>query len=299
MHHRDRSEGHYHYSSKTGFLAVIVLNLLITITEYIGGILSGSLALISDAGHNLSDVLSLILGYAGEKVSQKGKSDSFTFGLKRFEVLTALVNSLSLVIIGLYIFYEAVERFRNPVSINFFIMLPVAVIGLSGNLMSVFLLRNKKGSDLNLNVRAALLHLVFDAISSLAVIIAAVIVYFTSNYIIDLAISLVIGVMIIWSSLSIIKESLRIFLQGVPDHINSITVYDAIMNVKGVRSLHGLHIWSINSKEIFLSCHICIDPGFINNSDKIIMEINSVLFKKFSIEHTVIQTEFSDFCGII
>lgn len=296
MHNHHKQEGHNHYSYKSKFIIVIILNVVITITEYIGGVISGSLALISDAGHNLSDVLSLVLGYAGEKVSGKGKSESYTFGLKRFEVLIALINSLSLVFIGLYIFYEAIERFRNPVEINFRIMISVAVIGLAGNALSVFFLG--KNTESNLNIRAAFLHLFFDAISSVAVIIAAVIIYFTSNYMIDIAMSFLIVVMIIWSSLSIIRESLRIFLQGVPGYINSASVYEVILGVQGVQSLHGLHIWSINSKEVFLSCHICIDQFCVKNSDKIITEINTVLFEKFHIEHTVIQVEFSNFCGM-
>jgi len=305
MHGHHESEGHNHphtHSHHPGeggyrikFLIVILLNVIITVAEYIGGVVSGSLALISDAGHNMSDVLSLILGYTGEKVSEKKRSDSYTFGLKRFEVLIAVVNALTLVIIGLYIFYEAIERFRHPVVVNFSIMLPVAVIGLAGNLISMFFLGH--GGEKSINVRAAFLHLFFDAVSSVAVIAAAIVIYYTSNYWVDIVISFFIAVMIIWSSFGILRESLRIFLQGVPGHIDSAEVYDAIIGVNGVESLHGLHIWSINSKEVFLSCHICLSAGSGSSSDDIIMEINSVLDKKFMIEHTTIQAELTDFCG--
>jgi cobalt-zinc-cadmium efflux system protein len=277
------------------FLIVILLNVIITAAEYIGGVVSGSLALISDAGHNFSDVLSLILGYTGEKVSEKKRSDSYTFGMKRFEVLIALINALTLVMIGLYIFYEAVERFKNPVEVNFTIMLPVAVVGLAGNLISMFLLGH--GEDKSLNVRAAFLHLFFDAVSSVAVIGAATAIYFTSNYWIDIVVSFFIAVMIIWSSFGILRESFRIFLQGVPGHINSAEVYEAILGVERVQSLHGLHIWSINSKEVFLSCHVCLLAESGKYSDEIIMEINSMLEEKFMIKHTTIQAELSDFCG--
>ncbi len=294
------SHNHQHgHSQNSGngfrFMAVILLNVIITLAEYIGGVLSGSLALISDAGHNFSDVLSLLLGYTGERVSEKNKSDSYTFGLKRFEVLIALINALTLVAIGLYIFYEAVERFRNPVSVKLGIMLPVSVIGLMGNLISMFVLGH--GGGKSLNVRAAFLHLFFDALSSMAVIVAAIVIYFTSNYWMDIIISFFIAVMIIWSSFSIIKESIRIFLQGVPEHIDTSEVYKAILEIERVGSIHGLHIWSINSKEVFLSCHVCLNSDSGNFSDSVIIDINSMLQKKFNIEHTTIQSELSDFCG--
>ena len=290
---------HSHHSHNTGdgfkFAVVIALNIIITAAEYIGGVISGSLALISDAGHNLSDVLSLILGYTGEKVSEKKRSDSYTFGLKRFEVLIAFINAFTLVLIGLYIFYEAVERFKNPVAVDFSIMLPVACVGLAGNLISMFFLGHGEG-DKSLNIRAAFLHLFFDALSSVAVIAAAIMIYFTSNYWIDIVISFFIAVMIIWSSFGILRESLRIFLQGVPGHIDSAEVYNYILGIEGVVSLHGLHIWSINSKEVFLSCHICLTGDSAGLSDKIIMEINLMLNTRFNIEHSAIQAELSDFC---
>ena len=295
--HSHGAHGHSHISAhdnKLRFILVIIFNLIITIAEYIGGIISGSLALISDAGHNLSDVMSLVLGYAGERVSEK-KSANYTFGLKRFEVFVALVNALTLLGIGIYIFYEAVIRFQNPSEVNLSIMLPVAVIGLLGNIFSIFVLQGIKGS--NLNIRAAFLHLVYDAVSSVGVIIAGIVIYFTSFYWIDIIISFVIGIMIIWSSMGILKESFRIFLQGVPAHIDPSLVYRYINDLQGVASIHGLHIWSINSKEVFLSCHICLDQDSDVNSDDVIEKINIMLGNEFNIDHTTLQVESGDFCG--
>jgi cobalt-zinc-cadmium efflux system protein len=289
--------GHSHISAqdnKLRFILVIIFNLVITITEYIGGILSGSLALISDAGHNLSDVMSLVLGYTGEKVSEK-KSANYTFGLKRFEVFVALINALTLLGIGFYIFYEAVIRFQNPADVNLTIMLPVAVIGLLGNIFSIFVLQGVKGN--NLNIRAAFLHLVYDAVSSAGVIAAGIIIYFTSLYWIDIVISFIIGIMIIWSSLGILKESFRIFLQGVPSHIDPSDVYRHIADVQGVESIHGLHIWSINSKEVFLSCHVCLDENNDTDSDDVIRRINRMLETEFNIDHTTLQVESGELCG--
>lgn len=289
-HHHD----HRDFGSGGRLLLVIIFNMIITIAEYIGGVISGSLALISDAGHNFSDVLALCLGYAGEKISGREKSGIYTFGYKRFEVLAALINALTLVIIGIYIFYESVERFLNPAPVDFSIMLPVAVIGLLGNLISIFVLR---GGDHSINIRAAFLHLLFDAVSSVAVIFAAVLIYFTSNYWIDIVISFFIAVMIIWSAMGILKESFRIFLQGVPGHLDSDEIYNEIMKVDGVESIHGLHVWSINSKEVFLSCHIRMDESFAGVSDSVIQNVNDMLMNRFGIGHTTLQIEVGDFCG--
>ena len=188
--HGSHGHGHIHApDNKLRFLLVIIFNFIITIAEYIGGVLSGSLALISDAGHNLSDVMSLVLGYTGEKISEK-KSDNYTFGLKRFEVFIASINALTLLAIGVYIFYEAISRFQNPAPVNLSIMMPIAILGLLGNVFSIFVLQGVKGS--NLNLRAAFLHLVFDAISSVGVIIAGIIIYYTSLYCIDIVIIFII-----------------------------------------------------------------------------------------------------------
>jgi cobalt-zinc-cadmium efflux system protein len=283
----------FHSHSRFRLVLVIIFNLIITIAEYIGGIISGSLALISDAGHNFSDVLSLILGYAGERVSER-KSRNYTFGLKRFEVFTAVINALTLIGIGIYILYEAYLRFLNPSPVNIYVMLPVAFIGLVGNILSIVVLHGVKSGSLNL--RAAFLHLLFDAVSSIGVIAAGVLIYFTSEYIIDIAVSLIIAVMIVWSSFSILKESFRIFLQGVPAHIKPDEVHSAIISLPGVSSLHGLHIWSISSNEVFLSCHICIEGGDGLSSDDIIKSVNELLEHNYGIKHTALQIEYENCC---
>ncbi len=287
---------HHHSSTNKGrLILVIIFNAIITIAEYIGGILSGSLALVSDAGHNFSDVLSLILGYAGEKVSEKKPSKKFTFGLKRFEVFIAFINSLSLILIGIYIIYEAIHRYMHPVPLKIHIMLPIACIGLLGNVFSILVLSVNKNS--NLNMRAAFLHLFYDAISSVAVIAAGIIYYIHKLYIIDIVISIFIVVMLFWSSFGIIKESLRIFLQGTPLHIDTDEVYKNILTLNNIQDVHSLHIWSINSVEIFLSCHICIAKEDKSNSNDIIIAVNSMLKKNYNINNSVIQIEIESICS--
>lgn len=295
----DHSHHHHHegFSNKRRLGLVVFLNCLITIAEYIGGILSGSLALLSDAGHNFSDVLSLILGYAGERVSEVKPDKKYSFGLKRFEVLIALVNALSLVVIAIYIVHEAIERYMHPQAVDPHIMLPIAVIGLLGNLFSILVLNKSKGSSLN--IRAAFLHLLYDAISSLAVIVTGIVLLFYNLLILDLVISIIIVFMIIWSSVDILKESLRIFLQGTPRDIDSDDVYRRILALNSVESLHGLHIWSVSSSEVFLSCHICLNrekEGL--RSDEVIADVNKMLEEHFGISHTALQVERNSTCSV-
>lgn len=287
----------HQFDNKFKLIMVIIFNTIITLTEYIGGMLSGSLALISDAGHNLSDVLSLMLGYAGEKVTEIDPNKKYTFGLKRFEVLIALINALILVGIGIFIVYEAVSRFNHPVRIDISIMLIVAVIGLLGNVFSIIVLSGSRHS--NLNMKAAFLHLLYDAISSGGVIAAGIVIYFTELYWIDLLFSLVIVIMIVWSSKDIIIESLHIFLQGAPVHIDSDEIFKSIVDLENVGDVHGLHIWSINSTEVFLSCHILTDRNVkVVNTDELIKNVNRMLEEKFGIEHTTLQVETEGVCSL-
>ncbi|MBN2160916.1 MAG: cation transporter [Spirochaetes bacterium] len=297
-HSHPTGRGSHNHGPETGrrLVYVILFNILITAAEFIGGVLSGSLALISDAGHNLSDVLSLVLGYAGEKVSGKKPDSVFSFGMKRFEVIVALANALSLLGIAFYIAYEAAHRYSNPIPIDVRVMLPVALIGLSGNLISMLLLMKKRHATLNM--KAAYLHLFYDTISSIAVIGAGIILFFTGMVLVDLVISLVIVFMIAGSSLSIIRESLRIFLQGTPSHINADEVYRELLGIAQVGSVHGLHIWSINSTEVFLSCHICVSEETGEaNTDEIIRNVNAMLERKYGISHTTIQVENIRICS--
>ena len=289
---------HHRPASKVRLAVVILFNVIITLAEFIGGLLSGSLALISDAWHNLSDVLSLMLGYAGEKVSERQGGEHFTFGLKRFEVIIALVNAASLLAIGIFIVYEAVQRFLNPVAIDVTIMIPVAVIGLAGNAFSILVLARNRHD--NLNLKAAFLHLFYDTVSSVAVIAVGIILHYTGLLWLDLVISILIVVMMVYSSTGIISESLRIILQGAPRHIDFEKVRAAICRVPGVATVHGLHIWSVNSTEVFLSSHICLDSSdpASGDTDGVIGEVNAMLEHDFGITHTTLQLETRLLCSI-
>lgn len=206
------------------------------------------------------------------------------------------MNSLSLLGIGLYIVHEAVARYLHPVPIDLKVMIPVAFIGLAGNLCSMLLLIRDRHRTLNM--KAAFLHLLYDTISSVAVIGAGIVLYFTGMVMVDLIISLVIVLMIAGSSFSIIRDSMRIFLQGTPSHIDADEVFRDIEAVPNVGSVHGLHIWSINSVEIFLSCHICAtEQAGGNDSDELIRTVNDMLENKYGIRHTTIQVENTRICS--
>jgi len=282
---------HEHNTEKIGL--TILLNIIITVAEYIGGIYSGSLALLSDAGHNFSDVISLFLSYVGEKVSDKKPTKTHSFGFKRVEIFTALINALSLWAIGIVIIVEAIKRINSPALISLGLMLIIAFIGLLGNVFSIMVLNKSKEN--NLNMKAAYLHLFYDAISSVAVISSAVIIYLTHWIILDVVVSIFIAVMIFWSGFGIIKKAIHIFMQGVPEGIDFEDVYKTILEISGVKSVHNIHIWSINSEETFMSCHICTGNGKADN-DKIIQKVNATVEKEYGISHTTIQIEKNNIC---
>lgn len=295
-HNHDHHEGEEN-TGVSRLVFAILFNGIITIAEFIGGFLSGSLALISDAGHNLSDVLSLILGLLGERMARSRPGKVYTFGLKRVEVAIALANALTLVVIGVYILLEAIQRYYHPVEIHAHILLPVACIGLAGNAISIALLHRHRHESLNM--KAAFLHLFFDTISSVGVVIVGVAMMFTNAATLDLAIALIIVLMIAYSSFGIIRETLRIFLQGAPRGMDVQAVQKSIAEVAGVHSVHGLHVWSVSSSEVFLSCHVCLDPALNHrNTDDLVIRINRMLRARFGIHHTTIQVEKKQMCGI-
>ncbi len=284
--------GHSHKHSGSGarWFATILLNVIITAAEFIGGLLTGYLALIADAIHNLSDVAALLLGYLGEVGSRRPPTKKTTYGFKRIEVMTAFTSAVALVVIAVYIFYEAYLRIIHPVPLtNPTLLLIIACIGLIGNVLSVFLLHSPR--DKSLNVKTALLHMFYDAVSSGAVIIGAIIIFKTGWTYIDPILSILIGLMIIWSSIDVLKEATMIFLEAVPRGIDYDKVKTAIMEHPQVNDVHDLHIWSLSSTNIMLSCHICLDKTDYENSPAIIKEIGIKLHKKFGIGHATIQPE--------
>lgn len=292
--HDHRERGESRLTLKARFVFTIFFNILISAAEFAGGFLSGSLALVSDATHNLSDAIALVFGYLGEKVSEKKPDLEYSFGLRRFEVITAVINAIALWALGIFIIYEAALRWTNPVQINLRLMIPIAIVGLAGNMASIFILGREHK---NMNARAAFLHLLYDAITSVIVIATGILVYFTGALWFDPLVSIIISVFMIYSSYGILAEALRIFLQMAPKGIDTQKVYRSILETSGAVDIHGLHIWSVSSSEVFLSCHIYMDQGRRGvDSDMVIGRVNEMLKEKFGISHTTIQVEAGRFC---
>lgn len=284
------SHSHHHHHRGTG--AILKWSYFATFAfvavELIAGLRSGSLALVSDAGHNFTDALSLVLAAIGVYLQAKPANSVKTYGYHRAGVLTAIVNALTLVGIAIFIFYEAWQRFFNPQPVAEWVMLWVALIALALNGAVMLGLKHEKDHDLN--IRAAFMHMLGDAVSSVAIIAGAIAIHFTGLAIIDPILSVCIGVLIIWTAWDIIKESLNVLLEGLPRGIELGAVTDSMRKVEGVIDVHDLHIWSIGSSTHALSCHILIEDMPPSASNGILKQINDLLCG-FDIHHSTIQFE--------
>ena len=271
----------------------IALNLVITIAEFVGGWISGYLALQADAVHNLSDVAALVLAWLGVKGAQLPATKKTTYGFKRLEVMIAFVSAVSLVVIAVFIFIEAYHRFVSPSPITHPVLfMTVAAIGLCGNLASVSILASERGKSLNL--KTAYLHMAYDTGSSVVVLIGGAIILATDLVLIDVILSAVIALAILWSSYLVIKEALFILLEAVPTGIEFDEVLAALRAVPRVRDVHDLHIWSLSSSESALSCHVCLDDNDYHDGMGFIQTINELLQSRFNIGHATIQLEKAD-----
>ncbi len=278
---------HNHATPKTfsNLIIAIIINVGIVVFEIILGIISGSLALISDAFHNITDISSMILGYISEKISLKPSDNKKTYGYKKMEFITAFVNSLILLLAVAYILYESILRLFKPVEILSAQMFYVGLIAVIGNGIATWIL--SKDSKQNTNLKAVWLHSLQDALLSVGVIIGAGIIYFTGWTIVDPLISIFISIFLIKSIYTLIKETLNALLDSVPKNINYENVKKDILAVKGVKNVNDLHIWSANSHLTMLSVHIQIDD--INNLATIFTNIKTTLHDKYDIEHSTIQ----------
>ncbi len=281
----------HHHESTTGrrlqlSLAATVVFILI---EFAAGIKAHSLALLSDAGHNFTDALALLLAWFAFYVQAKPPSQTKTYGYQRAGVLAAFVNALALVLLAGFILYESYQRFRVPQEVSEQIMIWVAAAGLVVNGGIMFALRSASRHDLN--IRSAFVHMLGDAVSSVGIIAGAILIAWTGHNWIDAVLSAFIGVLILWTAKGIIKESLNILLEGLPRGLRLEAVVDAVRGVPGVIDLHDVHIWSLASNTHALSCHVMIEDLPPSSSDSILRSVNEMLERRFQITHTTIQFE--------
>ena len=282
---------HDHGTSLTGRL--LLLSVLITIAFVIGeavaGYCSNSLALLSDAGHNFADALALILSWYGLWIAARPSSAKRTYGYHRVGILVALVNAVSLVVIALLIFWEAIGRLRHPEPVHSTPMIIVALIAILMNTLISFWLRS--GAKKDLNVRSAYMHMLGDAISAAGVVAAGVVVAFTGASIADPAVSVLIGILILWSSWGILKESVNVLLEGVPEGMQMQTVERTIGAVAGVLAVHDLHVWSVGSGMVCCSCHISVEEQSVRSGENVLRAVAEALEHNFGISHSTIQVE--------
>ena len=282
--------GHHHHDHKTGSVLKwsFAATLLFVAVEFIAGVRAHSLALIADAGHNFTDALALVLAAIAFHIQSKPADDVKTFGYHRAGVIAAFVNAATLVIIAGLIFYEAWQRLLKPEPVHEWTMLAVAAGALVLNSAIMFGLRGHKDHDLN--IRAAFIHFLGDALSAVGIIAGAALIYFTGWHEIDPALSVLIGALIIWTAWDIMKESLNVLLEGLPRGLKLSSVTDAMRHIDGVIDVHDLHIWTLGSNAHALSCHVLIEDMPPSSSDSILRRINDVLCG-FEIRHTTIQFE--------
>jgi cobalt-zinc-cadmium efflux system protein len=257
--------------------------------EVAAGLEAHSLALLSDAGHNLTDALALLLAWYGFRLQSKPADEVKTFGYHRAGVLAAFVNALTLVALSLWIFWESIERLRRPEPVQEIVMIAVAGLGLLLNGAIMLALRSASRHDLN--VRSAFVHMLGDALGSIAIVIGAGGIRFTGWQQIDPLLSILIGILIVWTAWDIIRESLNILLEGLPRGLRLADVVQAIREIHGVLDVHDLHIWSLGSSAHALSCHLLIDDVPPSESDAVLRAVNRMLLDRFHISHTTIQFE--------
>lgn len=294
-HHHAHGHHHHHHHDKDlhgkKLLWATFLNLSITLVQIVGGIISNSLSLLSDALHNLGDSSAIFIAFVAGKISRKKPDKKNTFGYKRVEILAALLNAIVLIAICVFLFYEAYQRFVHPQPIKGLLMLVVAVFGLLANLISVVILRKDKSR--NLNIKAAYMHLLGDTLSSVAVIAGGLAIWLYNIYWIDPLITVLVSVYIIWHTWGIVKETVDILMQSAPHEINLEEIKSEVEQLDEVDNIHHLHVWKLNDLQVHLEAHLNLK----HNIDMIKMmkvreKTEHMLQEQFGIQHITLQTGY-------
>ncbi len=282
------SHNHSHSKNKKALLIAFLLTTSFMIAEVIGGFVTNSLALLSDAGHMLSDAVSLALSLLAFKLGEKTATAAKTYGYKRIEMLAALCNGVVLIVISIYIFIEAIRRFKEPVEIASNGMLIIAVLGLLINITSAWILM--RGGDVkgNLNLRSAFLHVLGDLLGSVGAIIAALLIKFFGWTAADAIASILVSILVIISGWRVTRDTVHILMEGAPQHIDIEEVKNTLLNMTLVKEVHDLHIWSVTSDFQVLTCHLIIEG---DKTQHVLKEATDVLKEKFHVEHVTIQVE--------
>lgn len=283
---------HPHSHQKNRLIISILLNALITVVEIIGGIVSGSLALISDALHNFTDVFALIISLIAVELQKHAHTETRTFGYKRAEVLATLLNASILLAVSFFLFKEAFVRFIHPVTVNTGVMITVALIGLIANAVSVLLLR--KEAHGNMNIRTAYLHLFTDTLSSVAVVLGGIFIWLFGIKWIDPLLTVLIGIYVLKEGYVIVMQAVHILMQHVPKGISIKDIKSDIEQIKGIKNFHHAHLWSVTEDDIYLEAHInVVEDMHLSESCLLKEKIEQLLKTKYAIAHVTLQFEYN------
>ena len=291
-HSHDHSHSHSHQDLKGRNLFIsIILNIVITVAQVIGGLVSGSLALLSDALHNFSDVLSLVVSYIANRLVKKQASLKRTFGYKRAEILAAFINASTLIIVAILLIFEAIDRFQNPEEIESNLVIWLSIVAILGNGFSVLLL--KKDSNSNMNLKSAYLHLLTDMMASVAVLIGGLLMKYYLVYWVDSLLTLAIALYLIWMGFDLLKSSTKVLMLFTPDTIPVEKIVKEINGFESIKNVHHVHIWQLNEEEIHMEAHIDFDRNItLSEFDVVLHKIEDFVLKKYDINHVNIQPEF-------
>ncbi|MBL6010714.1 cation diffusion facilitator family transporter [Bacillus halotolerans] len=287
----NHSHNHIQHSNTKVLMISFIIITGYMIIEAIGGFLTNSLALLSDAGHMLSDSISLMVALIAFRLAEKKASHNKTFGYKRFEVLAAVINGVALILISLYIMYEAIERFSNPPEVATTGMLTISIIGLVVNILVAWIMMSGGDTENNLNIRGAYLHVISDMLGSVGAILAAILIIFFGWGWADPLASVIVAILVLRSGYNVTKDSIHVLMEGTPENIDVTDIIHTIEETEGIQNIHDLHIWSITSGLNALSCHAVVDSQLtISESENILRKIEHVLEHK-GITHVTIQME--------
>ena len=295
--HAHSGGGHHHHDHgdpdfknlNASFLIAVAANLGFTIIEGVYAVIANSASLLADAGHNLSDVLGLLLAWGAAYLAQKSTSDLFSYGYRKTTILAAMINALVLILVSVFIAFESLEKLFNPGEVSEVAIIIVASIGIVVNAGSAWLFRS--GSRDDLNIKGAYLHLAFDALISVGVVIAAVAMMYSGWLWIDGLVGLLIVAVIVLGTWGLLRDSLNLILDAVPQHIDRRVVHDYLLQIDGVSGVHDLHIWALSTNETCLTAHLVMPTNTLWDSEHGYHEIGEALKEQFRIHHVTLQVE--------
>lgn len=291
-HHHGHNHSNDHSDLKGRNLVIsILLNILITAAQVVGGLLSGSLALLSDALHNFTDVISLIISYIANNLTKKKASFQKTFGYKRAEILAAFINAATLMVIAILLIIEAVKRFQSPEEIESNIVIWLSLIAILGNGFSVLLL--KKDAEANMNMKSAYLHLFTDMMASVAVLVGGLLMKYYQVFWVDSVLTFIIAIYLIWMGFDLLKDSTKVLMLFTPDTVPVKKIVDEINTFDSIKNVHHVHVWQLNENEIHLEAHIDFNEDItLSKFNKILHKIEDFVLDKYDINHVNIQPEY-------